>query len=25
MLRAHKDFHDTKQAITRLWIHECFR
>ncbi|XP_052104325.1 dynein axonemal heavy chain 2-like isoform X7 [Mytilus californianus] len=25
LLRAHKDFHDTKQAITRLWIHECFR
>ncbi|XP_043933259.1 dynein axonemal heavy chain 2 [Protopterus annectens] len=25
MLRAHKDFHDTRQSITRLWIHECFR
>ncbi|XP_064639639.1 dynein axonemal heavy chain 2-like isoform X2 [Lineus longissimus] len=25
MLRAHKDYHDTKAAITRLWIHECFR
>ncbi|TRY86535.1 hypothetical protein DNTS_031645, partial [Danionella cerebrum] len=25
LLRAHKDFHDTKQSITRLWIHECFR
>ncbi|EGD81605.1 dynein heavy chain 2 [Salpingoeca rosetta] len=25
MLRAHKDFHDTKDAITRLWVHECFR
>ncbi|XP_074657783.1 dynein axonemal heavy chain 2-like [Tubulanus polymorphus] len=25
MLRAHKDFHDTRPAITRLWIHECFR
>ncbi|XP_036369342.1 dynein heavy chain 2, axonemal-like [Octopus sinensis] len=25
MLRAHKDYHDTKVAITRLWIHECFR
>ncbi|KAK3095642.1 hypothetical protein FSP39_017066 [Pinctada imbricata] len=25
LLRAHKDFHDTKQAMTRLWIHECFR
>ncbi|XP_066267393.1 dynein axonemal heavy chain 2-like isoform X1 [Branchiostoma lanceolatum] len=25
LLRAHRDFHDTKQAMTRLWIHECFR
>ena len=25
LLRAHKDFHDTKHAMTRLWIHECFR
>ncbi|KAK7827526.1 hypothetical protein U0070_026732 [Myodes glareolus] len=25
MLRANKDFHDTKSSITRLWIHECFR
>ncbi|KAK1153304.1 dynein heavy chain 2, axonemal [Acipenser oxyrinchus oxyrinchus] len=25
MLRAHRDFHDTKHSITRLWIHECFR
>nr|XP_028557519.1 dynein heavy chain 2, axonemal isoform X1 [Podarcis muralis]XP_028557522.1 dynein heavy chain 2, axonemal isoform X1 [Podarcis muralis] len=25
MLRAHKDFHDTKASLTRLWIHECFR
>uniref|UniRef100_F1ST22 Dynein axonemal heavy chain 2 n=1 Tax=Sus scrofa TaxID=9823 RepID=F1ST22_PIG len=25
MLRASKDFHDTKASITRLWIHECFR
>lgn len=25
MLRAHKDYHDTKPALTRLWIHECFR
>ncbi|XP_033636218.1 dynein heavy chain 2, axonemal-like isoform X2 [Asterias rubens] len=25
LLRAHKDFHDTKGSITRLWIHECFR
>ncbi|XP_060775597.1 dynein axonemal heavy chain 2 [Neoarius graeffei] len=25
LLRCHKDFHDTKQNITRLWIHECFR
>ncbi|KAM9407837.1 LOW QUALITY PROTEIN: dynein axonemal heavy chain 2 [Salvelinus alpinus] len=25
LLRAHRDFHDTKQSITRLWIHECFR
>uniref|UniRef100_UPI0037E8313A dynein axonemal heavy chain 2 n=1 Tax=Semicossyphus pulcher TaxID=241346 RepID=UPI0037E8313A len=25
LLRAHPDFHDTKNKITRLWIHECFR
>ncbi|XP_069857588.1 dynein axonemal heavy chain 2 isoform X5 [Dipodomys merriami] len=25
MLRANKNFHDTKSSITRLWIHECFR
>ncbi|XP_013412698.1 dynein heavy chain 2, axonemal [Lingula anatina] len=25
MLRANKNYHDTKAAITRLWIHECFR
>lgn len=25
LLLAHKDFHDTKQSMTRLWIHECFR
>uniref|UniRef100_A0A8C8SM12 Dynein axonemal heavy chain 2 n=1 Tax=Pelusios castaneus TaxID=367368 RepID=A0A8C8SM12_9SAUR len=25
MLRAHKDFHDTKTSLTRLWVHECFR
>ncbi|XP_035375794.1 dynein heavy chain 2, axonemal [Electrophorus electricus] len=25
LLRAHRDFHDTKHSITRLWIHECFR
>ncbi|XP_038624757.1 dynein heavy chain 2, axonemal [Tachyglossus aculeatus] len=25
MLRANKDFHDTKSSLTRLWIHECFR
>uniref|UniRef100_H2ZI79 Dynein axonemal heavy chain 2 n=1 Tax=Ciona savignyi TaxID=51511 RepID=H2ZI79_CIOSA len=25
LLRAHKDFHDTKHSMTRLWIHECFR
>lgn len=25
MLRANKDFHDTKASMTRLWIHECFR
>uniref|UniRef100_A0A1I8HFN9 AAA domain-containing protein n=1 Tax=Macrostomum lignano TaxID=282301 RepID=A0A1I8HFN9_9PLAT len=25
MLRANKSFHDTRAAITRLWIHECFR
>uniref|UniRef100_A0A3Q3RVK4 Dynein axonemal heavy chain 2 n=1 Tax=Mastacembelus armatus TaxID=205130 RepID=A0A3Q3RVK4_9TELE len=23
LLRAHPDFHDTKNLITRLWIHEC--
>ncbi|XP_070849918.1 dynein axonemal heavy chain 2 [Chaetodon trifascialis] len=25
LLRAHPDLHDTKNNITRLWIHECFR
>ncbi|XP_078020536.1 dynein axonemal heavy chain 2 [Epinephelus lanceolatus] len=25
LLRAHPDYHDTKNNITRLWIHECFR
>ena len=25
LLRAQKDFHDTKTAMSRLWIHECFR
>lgn len=25
LLRADKDFHDTKYAMTRLWIHECYR
>eukprot|EP00794_Sanderia_malayensis_P010712 gene10712-11859_t len=25
LLRANKDFHDTKSSITRLWVHECFR
>ncbi|XP_078792424.1 dynein axonemal heavy chain 2 isoform X2 [Oryzias latipes] len=25
LLRASPDFHDTKNSITRLWIHECFR
>uniref|UniRef100_A0A8C2ZK56 Dynein axonemal heavy chain 2 n=1 Tax=Cyclopterus lumpus TaxID=8103 RepID=A0A8C2ZK56_CYCLU len=25
LLRAHPDFHDTKNNIARLWIHECFR
>nr|XP_020476144.1 LOW QUALITY PROTEIN: dynein heavy chain 2, axonemal [Monopterus albus] len=25
LLRAHPHFHDTKNTITRLWIHECFR
>ncbi|XP_063305793.1 dynein axonemal heavy chain 2 [Pelobates fuscus] len=25
MLRAHRDMHDTKHSITRLWVHECFR
>ncbi|XP_048588102.1 dynein axonemal heavy chain 2 isoform X2 [Nematostella vectensis] len=25
LLRANKDLHDTKTAISRLWVHECFR
>ncbi|KAM6908082.1 dynein axonemal heavy chain 2-like [Lycodopsis pacificus] len=25
LLRAHPDFHDTKNNIAKLWIHECFR
>ncbi|KAK7469836.1 hypothetical protein BaRGS_00036165, partial [Batillaria attramentaria] len=25
LLRANKTFHDTKDALMRLWIHECFR
>ncbi|XP_069776188.1 dynein axonemal heavy chain 2 isoform X2 [Narcine bancroftii] len=25
MLRVHKDYHDSKSSITRLWVHECFR
>uniref|UniRef100_A0A672FP66 Dynein axonemal heavy chain 2 n=1 Tax=Salarias fasciatus TaxID=181472 RepID=A0A672FP66_SALFA len=25
LLRAHPEFHDTKNNMTRLWIHECFR
>ncbi|XP_055012614.1 dynein axonemal heavy chain 2 [Boleophthalmus pectinirostris] len=25
LLRAHPDFHDSKQNMVRLWIHECFR
>ncbi|XP_059156869.1 dynein axonemal heavy chain 2-like isoform X2 [Physella acuta] len=25
LLRANKNYHDTKHAMTRLWIHECFR
>lgn len=25
LLRAHKHFHDTKSAIARLWVHECYR
>lgn len=25
MLRAHKDYQDTKIAMARLWVHECFR
>ncbi|XP_034551682.1 dynein heavy chain 2, axonemal-like [Notolabrus celidotus] len=25
LLRAHPYFHDTKNNMTRLWIHECFR
>ena len=24
-MRAHKDYHDTKVAMTRLWIHEAYR
>ena len=24
-MRAHKNFHDTKVAMTRLWIHESYR
>ncbi|XP_077988088.1 dynein axonemal heavy chain 2-like [Glandiceps talaboti] len=25
LLRSHRDYYDTKQSMTRLWIHECFR
>ncbi|XP_066933177.1 dynein axonemal heavy chain 2-like [Clytia hemisphaerica] len=25
LLRANKDYHDTKSSIARLWVHECFR
>ncbi|KAK2862756.1 hypothetical protein Q5P01_002289 [Channa striata] len=25
LLRAHPDFHDSKNNVTRLWVHECFR
>ncbi|KAM6908918.1 dynein axonemal heavy chain 2 [Xenentodon cancila] len=25
LLRAHPDFHDAKNSLTRLWIHEAFR
>ena len=25
LLRAHKDYHDTRQSMIRLWIHESFR
>ena len=25
LLRAHKEYHDTKNAMGRLWVHECFR
>lgn len=25
LLRAHPEFHNNKNNITRLWIHECFR
>eukprot|EP00795_Rhopilema_esculentum_P016694 gene16694-8141_t len=25
LLRANKDYHDTKSGIARLWVHECFR
>lgn len=25
LLRSHKDYHNTKSTLLRLWIHECFR
>jgi dynein heavy chain len=25
LLRAHKDYHDTKNTMARLWVHECYR
>lgn len=25
LLRSNKDYHDTKNSMARLWVHECFR
>ena len=25
LLRAHRDYQDTKNAMARLWVHECYR
>jgi len=25
LLRSHRDYQDTKNAMSRLWVHECFR
>lgn len=25
LLRAHKEYHDNRSALLRLWVHECFR